>query len=111
MKQIFLLCACLLVLRVSPAMAQVADPDIVVVRVSEYINTVELAISRGTGKTEYVQFKNGMNQKALMASSEGYYNALLKLYQQGYLLQGTFTSAASPNVSNTTLLFVKAPKP
>ena len=94
-----------------PAKAQASNPDIVVVRVCEFVGTVELAITRAPNKTEYQEFKTGTNQKSLTASAEGYYNALLKLYQEGYSLQSTFTSAASPSVSNTTLLFVKPPKP
>ena len=111
MKNLIVVGACLLALRGSPVLAQATAPDIVVVRVCEYLNTVELALTRGDGKTEYVEFKNGTSQKGLVASAEGYYAALFKLYQQGYFLQSTFTSAASPSVSNTTLLFVKAPKP
>ena len=111
MKKLFLLCVCLLALGVNSVRAQAAEPDIVVVRVCEYVGTVELAITRAPGKTEYQEFKNGTNQKSLVASSEGYYKALFKLYQEGYILQSTFTSAASASISNTTLLFVKAPKP
>lgn len=112
MKKLLLLGACLWALSVNPVLAQAADPDIVVVRVNEYIGSVDMVISHGPGKSEFLKFENGTNQKRLTSSAEEYYKVFSKLYQQGYTLQSTFTAAlASANSSNTTLLFVKAPKP
>lgn len=112
MKKLLLLGACLWALGLNSVMAQAAEPDMVVVRICEFYSSVEMAISHGAGKSEYLKFANGSSKKDLIASAEGYHKELLKLYQQGYTLQSTFTTTLGPGtVNNTTLVFVKAPKP
>lgn len=111
MKKLFLLCACVLALLASPAKAAAGDPEMVIVRVYENFSTVSLSVSRGPGKTEYLKFANGGSEKKLVASGESYYKVLLKLYQEGYVLQSTFTAQASAGSSFTTLVLVKPTKP
>ena len=111
MKKLLFLSACLLALSGSPVQAQVANPDMVVVRVCEAYGSVEMVISHGEGKSEYLKFDNGASKKNLVAAAEGYHRELVKLYQQGYTLQSTFTAALNPGIDATTLLFVKVPKP
>jgi glutathionyl-hydroquinone reductase len=111
MKKLFWLCACLVAVCVSPVLAQATNPEIVVVRVNEYRGKIKMTIVRGPGKTQYVELENGVTEKGLAASGEAYYTQFAKLYQEGYSLQSTFTATIDATTTNTTLLFVKAPKP
>ena len=111
MKKLLLLCACLLALSVNPVLSHAGDPQMVVVRLHEYDTSVHLAITHGDGQTEFLKFDSGITEKRLMASAEGYHRVLLKLYQEGYVLQSTFSAAPTASGTFTTLLFVKAPKP
>ena len=104
MKKLILMGACLLAFSACPAQTVKAEPDIVVVRVSDGAN-VNVTITRGESKTEYLEFKNGAFEKGLTASGQGYYKLFYKLYQEGYALQSTFSGV---QVGFTTLLFVKA---
>jgi len=70
-----------------------------------------MSITRGPGKSEYLEFINGTTEKRLSASGEGYYKALFKLYQEGYSLQSTFTAQISESSSLTTLVLAKPAKP
>jgi hypothetical protein len=106
MKKLFLLGACLLALSGSPVMAQVAAPDIVVVRVYDG-SVVQFVIVRGEGKTEMMKFDGGFTDKRMVSVGEAYYQLYNKLYQEGYVLQNTVTTSTTA----TTMLFVKAPKP
>ncbi|MET4073429.1 hypothetical protein [Hymenobacter sp. UYCo722] len=110
MKKLFLLLACLLALLATPVKASAGDPDIVLVRVYENYTSVSMSITRGPGKSEYLEFINGISEKRLPASGEGYYKALFKLYQEGYSLQSTFTTQISTGSSLTTLVLVKSAK-
>ncbi len=104
MKNLLLLCACLLALA-SPLRAAVAPPvDIVVVRIYEGPHVTAI-ITRGEGKSEKVEFENGITDKWLTQTSQGYYKLFERFYGEGYILQSTMTSNAG---SLTTLLFVKA---
>ena len=87
-------------------MAQAGGPDIIVVRVREGDLTIHVVITRGEGKSEEIEFPNGSRDKRLIASSEGYYKTINKLYQEGYVLKSTFSSS-NVNAENMTLLFVK----
>ncbi|RZK26773.1 MAG: hypothetical protein EOO63_14280 [Hymenobacter sp.] len=88
-----------------PVKAQTGGPDIVIVRLAEGAGTIHAVITRGEGKSEEVEFQNG-GGKRLVASSEGYYKLINKLYQEGYTLKNSFSSA-SMNAEQMTLLFVK----
>ena len=105
MRKLLLLCICLLALA-SPLRAQaVATPaDIVVVRIYEGTHITAI-ITRGEGKSEKVEFENGITDKWLTQASQGYYKLFERFYGEGYVLQSTMTSSAG---SLTTLLFVKA---
>ncbi len=84
-------------------MAQTGGAQVVVVRVYDAGGNVELAISRGTGPTELLKFSSGVTKKHLQEAAEGYQQALAKLYQEGYSLKSTFTTAENL----ATLVFVK----
>ncbi len=108
MKNLFLLCACLLALA-APLRAAVAPPaDIVVVRILEG-RSITAIITRGDGKSEKIEFDRGASDKNLTQSSEGYYKLFHQLYQEGYSLQSTFSTSLSNGTGFITLLFVKAP--
>jgi hypothetical protein len=111
MKKNFLLFACLLALRANPVKAAAGDPEIVVIRIHEFITSVDMSIIRGPGKTEYLEFKSGSSNKRLEESGQGYYKVLFQLYQEGYVLQSTFTSQVASDDSFTTLVLVKPIKP
>lgn len=106
MKKLLFLGACLVVLSSQPVMAQTGGPDIVIVRLAEGAGTIHAVITRGEGKSEEIEFPNGSKNKGLIASSEGYYKMINKLYQEGYVLKSTFSSS-NINAENMTLLFVK----
>ena len=59
MKKLLLLFVCVLALLANPVKAAAGDPEIVVVRIYENCNTVDMSIIRGPGKTEFLEFKNG----------------------------------------------------
>jgi len=89
-----------------PLRAAVAPPaDIVVVRIFDSGTSVNAVIIRGEGKSEKVVFNSSITDKRLTESSEGYYKLFQRLYQEGYVLQSTFSN----DTSLITLLFVKAP--
>lgn len=110
MKKLFLFLVCVLALRANPVKAAAADPEIVVIRIYEYANTIDMSIVRGPGKSEYLEFNSGLSNKRLEESGQGYYNVLFKLYQEGYVLQSTFTSQVSAGSSYTTLVLAKPAK-
>lgn len=111
MRKLLLLFACWLALMVNPVKVSAGDPDIVVVRIYENYNNVSLSITRGPGKSEYLEFANGSSEKRLAASGEGYFKALYKFYQEGYTLQSSFSNQISSGSSITTLVLVKPAKP
>ena len=47
----------------------------------------------------------------MISASEKYYDFLYKLYQEGYILQSTFTPNTDSNSSTTTLVLSKTPRP
>jgi len=108
MKNLLLLCACLLALA-TPLRAVAGPPDIVVVRISERIGIVVATITRGEGRTEQVIFAQDTGNKKNMQGSEGYYKLYQQLYQEGYTLQNSFSAAGEYGGTYITLLFVKAP--
>ncbi|GAA4368119.1 hypothetical protein GCM10023185_40580 [Hymenobacter saemangeumensis] len=108
MKKLILLGACLLAFTGCPAQTVgVAEPDIVVVRIDDGIGNTntDITITRGENKTEYLTFKPSHGEKGLRVSGQAYYKLIYKLYQEGYVLQSTFTGLTG---SSATLLFVKA---
>ena len=110
MKNILLLCACLLALATPLRAAVVPPADIVVVRILENAGAVVATIVR-EGKTEQVILSRDNNpDKKPIQSGEGYYKLYHQLYQEGYTLQNSFTTGG-PTVGGyyVTLLFVKAP--
>ena len=111
MKNLFLLLACVLALLANPVIAAAADPEIVVVRIYENYNEVGMSIIRGAANAEYLEFKNGSSKKDLIQSGQGYHKVLFKLYQEGYVLQSTFTSQINTGSSLTTLVLAKPAKP
>ena len=106
-----LLSICLLLLTAQSLRAQAAPPEIVIVRIIEYTGTVDVVITRGPGKSEYLEFSSGPFKKQMITASEKYYDFLHKLYQEGFVLQSTFTPNTDSNSSTTTLVLSKTPRP
>jgi hypothetical protein len=106
MKNILLLCACLLALAAPQRAAGAPPPTIAVVRIYDNGVTINAVITRGEGKSEKVAFQSGGLDRKLVLAGEGYYQLFQRLYQEGYVLQSTFSNG---NSELTTLLFVKAP--
>ncbi|GAB3737452.1 hypothetical protein GCM10027594_18210 [Hymenobacter agri] len=111
MKNIFLFLTCVLALLVNPVNAAAADHELVVVRIYEDYSLVDMSIIRGVENAEYLEFKNGSSKKDLTQSGQGYHKVLSKLYQEGYVLQSTFTSQLNAGSSITTLVRAKPAKP
>ena len=107
----FLLSICLLLFSGQSLRAQAAPPEIVIVRIIEYSGTVDVVITRGPGKSEYLEFNSGPFKKQMITASEKYFDFLSKLYQEGYVLQSTFTSTSGSNSSTTTLVLAKTLRP
>ncbi|MVN78084.1 hypothetical protein GO988_17275 [Hymenobacter sp. HMF4947] len=109
MKKLIFFGAYLLSLTSQPVMAQTGGADIVVVRVAEVIGHIHLTIERAGQEPEEVSSewadKVSKNQRA----SKGYFDALSKLYQQGYQVQATIPGAeyANGGAVFTTLIFTK----
>jgi len=112
MKNLLLSYALLLALALPFRSLAAGPPDIIVVRIAEYGGKAVGIITRGEGKNEKVEFEMGGTDKRLIQSSEAYYKLMQRLYQEGYALQSTFSTAA-PNIGGgggyVTLLFVKQP--
>lgn len=109
MKYYFVICACLWALLGSPVHAYAADSDVVVVRVQDGGGgDVRCVVTRGEGKSEEVVFKSGYKATSLGIAAEGYHKLIARLYQEGYVLQGTVSTGAG---LTSTLFFVKAAKP
>jgi hypothetical protein len=100
MKKLLFLGACLVALASQPVMAQTAGPEVVVVQAYFPIGTGRVVISRGPGKTEELEFKNGFRQTA---AAESYQQVIAKLYQEGYSIKTSFSSTSGLS----TLIFVK----
>lgn len=83
-------------------------PDIVVVRIREGEFKVRAVITRGKGKNQLVEFETGSREQGLTSSAEGYYGLLEPLYQEGYVLKSTFSSA-NVNSEGITLVLEKQP--
>ena len=112
MNTLRMMMMCLLALGGHSALAQATAtaPDLVVVRVHESYNEVSLVITRAQGESEAVAFPSRGMGKNTGADAKGYHKVFAKLYQEGYVLQSTFTapwSTADGNAGATTLLFVK----
>lgn len=103
MKKFLFLGAYLMALASQPVRAQTGGSNVVVVRVHDNGVSIELLISRGKGNSELIKFSSGRSSKNLQEAAEGYQQTLAKLYQEGYSLKSTFTSAESLS----TLVFVK----
>lgn len=111
MKNILLLCACLLALATPLRAAVVPPADIVVVRIYEDVGLVKVIITRGEGKSEKIELAGAVDDKRHIQSNEGCYRIFQQLYQEGYILQSTIPLAVPGDIYNSfvTLLFVKAP--
>ena len=106
-----LLSICFFFLTAPALRAQTTTPDIVLVRIIEYNGFVTATITRGPGKTEYLEFDSGIFKKQIIAASEKYYDILFKLYHEGYVLQSAFTPLTGANSSTTMLVLNNPTKP
>ena len=111
MIKLLCLSICLFLLSAPGLRAQTIPPEIVIVRIIEYSGSVDVVITRGPGKSEYLEFNSGPFKKKMTTASEQYYDFLYKLYQEGFVLQSTFTPNTDANSSTTTLVLSKTPRP
>jgi hypothetical protein len=103
MKKLFLIGACLLALASSPALAQVGGPPVVVVQLYySGLGTGHIAVTRGEGKTEDIEYKATTIKQHV--ASETYQRVFTQLYQEGYALKSTFSPGDG---SVVTLIFDK----
>jgi len=107
MKKLLFLGTCLVALASSPIRAQTGVSQIAVLRITEYPGTVYVSLTQAEGKSEQWKFDNGSTGKRLDDSGQGYYKLLANLYNQGYHLQSTFSSAIGTDLNRTTLILVK----
>jgi hypothetical protein len=98
MKKLVFLGACLVALASQPVMAQTGGPAVVVVQIYQSsLNKGRLAVDRGTGKPEIVEFKFNPQEE----QSAAYQHTFTKLAEEGYVLKSTFSIQAG----STTLIF------
>jgi hypothetical protein len=103
MKKLLFLGACLLALTSQPVIAQTVRPPVVVVQLYfSGISTHHIAITRGEGQTEDIEFKDQGTKEH--GTAEAYQRALARLYQEGYTLKSTFSLGT---LSTVTLVFEK----
>jgi hypothetical protein len=107
MKKLLFLGTCLVALASQPAVAQAGGAEVAVVRITEYVTTVHVSVTRGEGKSEQWKFDSGDRGQRLDASGQGYQKLLADLYKQGFHLQSTFSSETSPGVNRVTMVLVK----
>lgn len=81
------------------------------VRILEKVGSVHLIIERGTDKPEVMEFESGVTDDRAASVNRSYYDVLTKLYQSGYILQGTIAGAPTANITVSTLIFVKPSRP
>jgi hypothetical protein len=112
MKKLLLVLGFVLFVGGGSVWAAVEEPAVIVVRVSDGYFGVTLVIERGAEKQEILKFDTNMSEKTGSEAARSYQQLFARLYQQGYVLQGSFPGTASNGGSSTsTLIFVKAPKP
>jgi hypothetical protein len=106
MKKLLFLGACLVALASSPAMAQTGGADIVTMKVKESFGTLQIIISRSTGKPEVLNFpqKDLKEDGAIEAATQ---QVIAKLYQEGYALKGSFGGSYPASGTRSTLVFTK----
>lgn len=107
MKKLLVAGACLGALA-GAAQAQAGPPDLVVVRIYEGDVKIHVSITRGQNTSEVLEFDNGTSDKNLTRSGQGYYQLFQRFYQEGYVLQSTFSAAKNRN-STVTLPFTRKP--
>ncbi len=101
MKKLLFLGAFLVALISQPAMGQTSRPNVVVVQLYYTgLSTQHIAITRGEGHTEDIQFKNTSPEEHKAA--EAYQRVMEKLFAERYTLKSTFSLGTNANV---TLLF------
>lgn len=84
-------------------MAQTSEAAVVVVQLyTTGLAVQHIAITRGTGQTEEMEFKPSAPKEHVLA--EAYQRVLAKLYQDGYSLKSTFEAY---NSSTVTLVLEK----
>jgi hypothetical protein len=82
-------------------MAQTIRPSVVVVQLyNTGLNTEHIAVTRGAGRTEDIEFKNSGPDDHKVA--EAYQRELAKLFAEGYTLKSTFSLGT---LSTVTLIF------
>ena len=96
------------VFTVMVALSAVATPPPSVVLVQFHYYERLITVTRGAGKTENLQALPNA-PKNFVANAEQLQSLFSKLYEEGYLLQSTATSAAGmTSLEVTTYVFVKA---
>ncbi|GAC1377592.1 MAG: hypothetical protein NVS3B25_35730 [Hymenobacter sp.] len=106
MKKIILLCACLVVATASPGRAQAGGPEVVTVKVREGFHSLQIIVSRGTGKGEVFNFPS-KDLKAEGAPEAATQQVLATLYREGYTLKGTYGGGSDYFGNSNTLIFTK----
>lgn len=103
MKKLLFLGACLVALGSQPVMAQNGGAEVVIVQVYYTgLSNGHIAVTRGEGKTEDVEFKGANSKQHIEA--EAYQRVFAQLVREGYSLKSTIALGAGDTV---TLVFEK----
>jgi hypothetical protein len=103
MKKLILLGACLVALASQPVKAQTGGADVVIVKITEGIESLHIDIARRTGKPEVLDYK-AKDLREGGAAAAATQRVIAKLYQEGYRLKGTYGGNQG---YLSTLIFVK----
>ncbi|TVT39621.1 hypothetical protein FNT36_18440 [Hymenobacter setariae] len=103
MKKLLILGACLVALASQPVLAQTGGPEVVIVKIWEGEAILSITIARAAGKPEVLTYKT-KELREEGASAVLTQKALAKLYQEGYMLKGTYGGNQG---YLSTLVFVK----
>jgi hypothetical protein len=103
MKKLLFLAACLVTLASTPVVAQSGGPGVVIVQFyTTGLGNGHIAITRGEGRTEDVEFK--VTNIKQHTAAEAYQRVFAQLVQEGYSLKSTFFPEDG---STVTLVFEK----
>lgn len=108
MKKLFFVIGCLLVLRVSPVLAQEA-PAVVTAQLGQDNGRLSVSVATGSAPVQTRKFAPAKNQTYAQMVAEQSQKLVSTYLEQGYVLQGIIPGGQLGNGnSSSTLIFVKA---
>jgi hypothetical protein len=102
MKNLFVVCACLVTLLSQPVACWAADPEVVVVQLTPLaLGKMRVSVVRPGAKAETQEFSSNPEERA-----EGQQRLFQQFYQQGFTIQSTYSTISG----TTTVVLVRGTK-